>query len=299
MAADPPRGLVGLAMATAVLSVSTASAAILEVETAGPVAIAFWRLALATALLLPLALLRSRAEIAGLARREVAVLAAVGVVLGLHFATWIASLETTSVASSVVLVTSHPILVGLVQHFAFGERLAPSAWWGIALALVGGAVIAWGDAGLGAGTLVADGLALAGAVCFAAYVLAGRRIRQRRSLLAYAVPVYAASTVTLALLAVGLGEPLSGFPARDWGLFLFLAVVPMLGGHTLFNWALKHVPATVVSTSVVAEPIGATILALLIVGQEPPRLSVAGGLLILAGIYLVVRAQGRGRARGT
>ena len=290
MRGEPSRATLALAVAGSILAVSTA-ATLIRLSEASPVAIAFHRLLYATLMLLPFAAWRARAELRALAARDWLGLSAVGVVLALHFAAWITSLDLTSVASSVLLVTLHPVLVALASQRLYGEGLTPRGFGGVALALVGGAVILWGDRGGGAAPLVGDALALVGALAAATYFLAGRGYRRRLPLLAYVVPVYAASALTLGVLLVALpapyGGPVLGYPLREHLLFLALAAVPMVLGHTVLNWALKYVPAPVIATTVLGEPVGASVLALVVLGEAPPLLTVAGGALVLLGIGAV------------
>lgn len=290
MPPEPRPAHVGLALVLAVGAMSTAAILIRLVQDAGPLAIAFHRLAFATLVLAPFAYAR-RGELRALGGRGLALLLGIGVVLGLHFATWITSLGLTTVASSVVLVTMHPALVATAGVLFFHEGLRAKGWLGIGIALVGAAVLLGGDLALAGPALLGDALAFAGAVFAALYFLGGRRARQRLSLVAYAFPVYAAASVTLLVLALGSGEAMTGFAWTDYALMLALALGPQVGGHTVANWALKWVPASVVSTAIVGEPIGSTILAALLLGEVPPAASLAGGALILAGIFLVATGQ--------
>lgn len=295
MGPGPGRWQVGWSLAVAVGAVSTA-AVLIRLATAPALVIAFWRLAFASLILAPAALVspRIRDQLLSLGARDAAALSVVGVVLAVHFATWIASLELTSVAASVVLVTIHPVLVGVASAWAFDEGLGPKGWIGVAVALVGGAVIAVGDHGLGAHRLVGDLLALVGAGAAAAYFLAGRGYRRRLHLLTYVVPVYTVSAVTLLGLTLLAGEPIQGWPARDYVLFLALALVPMILGHTLLNYALRFVTAPVIATAILGEPVSASILAWVVLSEVPPVPTVAGGAVVLAGIGLVVVARRQG-----
>lgn len=273
----------------AVLAVST-SAILIRLSDAPALVIAFHRLLFATLLLAPVALARkdARAELAALSRRDWLVLSGVGVVLAVHFASWITSLALTSVAASVVLVTMHPVIVGVVSGRLFGEGLPRAAWAGVFVAFAGSAVIALGDSARGPEPLLGDALAFVGALAAAAYFLAGRGFRRRLGLLAYVVPVYAACTLTLLVLALAARAPLVGWPAREYALFLAMAVVPMILGHTLLNYALKYVTAPVIATTILGEPVGSTLLAVIVLAEVPPVATLAGGVLVLAGIGTVV-----------
>lgn len=291
--APPSRLALAAGIAVAVASISTA-ATLIRLATATPLAIAFWRLAFATAILAPAAALVPgvREELAELTARDAAALAGVGAVLAVHFAAWIASLELTSVAASVVLVTAHPIFVGLASAWLLDEGLGSTGWAGVALALLGAAVIAVTDRSLAGHRLVGDLLALVGAVAAGTYLLAGRRWRKQLSLLAYVVPVYAASTATLGAWTVLAGDPVLGWPVTDYVLFLALAIVPMILGHTVLNWSLEHVTAPVVATAILGEPVGATLIAWAVLAEVPPVGTIAGGAAVLAGIGIVAWRRG-------
>lgn len=291
--APPSRLVLAVGIAVAVAAVSTA-ATLIRLATATPLVIAFWRLAFATAILAPAAALSPgvRDEVMQLTARDAAGMAVVGAVLAIHFAAWIASLELTSVAASVVLVTAHPIFVGILSAWLFDEGLGSTGWAGVGLALAGAAVIALTDRTLAGHRLVGDLLAVVGALAVGVYFLAGRRWRKELSLLAYVVPVYAASAVTLGAWAAVAGDPLVGWPATDYVLFLALAVVPMILGHTILNWSLRYVTAPVVATTVLGEPVGAALIAWAVLAEVPPVGTIAGGAAVLVGIGIVAWRRG-------
>jgi len=214
-----------------------------------------------------------------------------GLFLGLHFATWISSLEYTSVASSVVFVSTSPIFVGLASHFLLRERVSPKMFVGIAVAVLGGMIIGYGDFGLGVRELFGDLLAIAGAVAVSGYWLVGRKLRRQLSLLPYIFLVYATAAAFMIVLCLATGHSFSGYPRQTYLMFFLLAVVPQIIGHSSFNWALKYLPATFVVVSTLGEPIGSTILAHFILNEVPTLAKIGGGVLILAGIYVASRAE--------
>ena len=136
-----------------------------------------------------------------------------------------------------------------------------------------------------------NALALAGAVFAGAYVLAGRSVRQRVALVPYVTVVYVVCAVGLLAYTLALGDPVFDYPPREWLLFLGMAAGPGLLGHTVINWALAHVESSVVSVSLVGEPVGSTLLALVILSERPGAITVAGGVVVLCGIYLTTRAR--------
>ena len=286
-------------IALAVVSVSWASIFITW-STSPAITIALYRLGFATLLLAGVLavrlLLRRTRPLEGLPRRDLLLLAGIGAILATHFTLWISSLKVPqeSIASSVVLVTSHPLMVGILSHFVLKERLNRWMATGIVVGFSGVVVIAFADYGFSGSLLYADALAFAGGIMAGLYFLAGRRLRQRIALLDYAFVVYAAATAVLFLYAVVLGESLApvGSPDTELLLFLALAVIPQIGGHTLYNWSLRWVPAPVVSLSLVGEPVGASLLAWAILRQVPAAGVGLGAGLALLGIYLTVYGQG-------
>jgi drug/metabolite transporter (DMT)-like permease len=281
-------------MLVSVSAVSTASI-LIRLTAAPPMAIATWRLILSTLMLLPFFAGRGGfAKLRAMGGRDLLALAGVGVALAVHFASWITSLSYTSVASSVIFVHVDSIFVALVSHFLLGERVSRRVALGIGVAFVGAAVIALGDLGVGEENLVGDALSIVGAVALGVYLMAGRRLRQRLDLTTYVTPVYAVSAAVLALGSVAVGAPLVGYDAGVMLMFAAIALVPMIFGHTLYNWVLRWVSAPVVSISLLGEPVGASILAFLILGESPGPLTLIGGAVTLAGI-LVCTYQPAGR----
>ncbi len=283
-----------LVMLVSVSAVSTASI-LIRLTAAPPMAIATWRLVLSTLMLLPFFAWRGGfAKLRAMGGRDLLALAGVGVALAVHFASWITSLSFTSVASSVIFVHVDSIFVALVSHFLLGERVSRRVALGIGVAFVGAAVIALGDLGVGEENLVGDALSIIGAVALGVYLMAGRRLRQRLDLTTYVTPVYAVSAAVLALGSVAVGAPLVGYDAGVMLMFAAIALVPMIFGHTLYNWVLRWVSAPVVSISLLGEPVGASILAFLILGESPGPLTLIGGAVTLAGI-LICTYQPAGR----
>jgi drug/metabolite transporter (DMT)-like permease len=298
-----PRALVPLAMFVAVVAASTASIFIRWAQPHAPsLAIAAGRLLLASAVLSPLAWARHAAELRALSRRDAWTALAAGAFLAAHFGTWIASLEHTSVVSSVVLVTTSPLWVALLSPLVLRERLAGGTWLGIAVALAGAAVLALGDAtrrpGAHPHALAGDLLALAGAWAMAGYLLIGRRLRTRLSLVPYAALVYGAAAVLLLVVSIAAGQGPASIGPPAWPWVVLLALLPQLVGHSALNWSLRHVPAAVAAVVLLGEPIGSALLAFALLGEAPSRAALAGGALILIGIALVARGPTSDGASG-
>lgn len=286
MVADATRGR--LAVAVAVIAVGT-SAIMIMYASSGPLTISFYRLLFTTLMLVPWVLAFERDALRRLERPDIQRLAAVGLVLAVHFSLWIASVKLTSVANSVVLVTTHPLFVAAISALFLGERSPRYALLGGLVAGTGVLVMFAGD--LSTGGLLGDILAFGGALAAGAYIVAGRSERRKLPTGTYCVVVYAFTTLFL-LPGAFMESRLVPAAAQDWPLFLAMAAVPGILGHTFYNFALGHVSAFVVSTSLLGEPVLSSILAALLFTQVPPALSLVGIPLVLAGIVLAAWASG-------
>jgi len=299
----PPAAVIGLG----ILAVSTGSIFVRFAQATTPsLVVAACRLGLATVFLAPLALSRHLPEIRQVRGSDRRLVIASGVFLALHFATWITSLEYTTVASSVVLVSTSPLWVALLSPLVLKESLTRTILLGMGLALFGGFVVGISDSCLiESGGLVCppvgefirgkaffgDLLSLAGAWMAAGYLLIGRRIRVRMSLIPYIFLVYGVAALTLlGIMLIARQTPL-GFPPRTYLWLVLLALVPQIIGHSSFNWALRYLSAAFVAISLLGEPIGSTILAYFLLQETPAPLKIFGAILILAGIYIASRAE--------
>ena len=277
----------------AVLGTSSGAVLVRLAESPAPVT-AFWRLAFSVLALAPFLVIgRGWRAWRSLGRRQLGLLALAGLCLAAHFLSWFRSLDFTSVASSTVLVSAHPLFVGLLSARLLGESPNREEWIGLSLAVAGALVIGWGDFLSGPDPLLGDFLALLAAALGAAYFVIGRKLRGTLDLLPYVVPVYGiAALVCLARASAG-GMQITGWPAATWWALAGLAVGPTLLGHTGLNWALRHVRAYVVSVVLLFEPLGATLLAVMVLGRGeiPGWNTLFGGAAILTGVWLSIRAR--------
>jgi drug/metabolite transporter (DMT)-like permease len=251
--------------------------------------IAAYRMALASLILIPFA--SYRRIWSGWRMSDIGWLVLSGLFLSLHFAFWITSLKYTSVASSVVLVTTHPVFVGMGAWIFLKERPGLNLMLGILLSVLGSGLIGYGDMALSKDALIGDGLAVLGAITASGYFLVGRKMRRNQDLLSYIFPVYSTAGLTLIILSLISQKPFFGYSPSTY-LFLFLlALVPQLIGHTTFNWALKYLPASMVAITILGEPIGSTILAYLILGEGLTTWKIFGGTSIFVGILIALRKE--------
>lgn len=292
-----------LAVLTGVLAIAGA-AVLIRLSGAPAAVLIFYRLVLAQLLLVPLAYWRARADWSRLRARDLAQAGAAGVFLALHFLAWVGAVRLTSVASASVLVSMHPVFVLAGGCLGWGRRAGAGELRAVAVALAGAVVIGAGRpvAG-GAYSLAGDALALLGAAMMAAYLLIGAGFRRRWPLLVYAPLAYGVAA-GVALLVCLVGDyPLRPYPPGEWGVFVALAALPTLLGHTMFNWALGQVPAAVVSVAVLCEPVGAAVLARIVLGETPGPATLVGGAMVLAGtarfLWLGTRTDPGGRSRNS
>lgn len=279
-----------LVLFVSVTAVSTASI-LIRMSSAPSLAIAAYRMIISTLILAPFLFLSGdHRRIRGLGRKVLINLACAGFFLALHFATWISSLSLTSVTSSVVFVHLDPIFVAFLSHFLLGERIGRRTFIGMITALFGAIVIAIGAMGLGESNLQGDILALLGALMLGLYILSGRRLRQSLDLLTYVVPVYAIAAMILTASCLIIGVPFM-YPLSEYIIFIAIALIPMIFGHTLYNWTLRYLKASIVSTSLLGEPVGASILAFFILGERPTPDELLGALITLIGIYICIRGD--------
>jgi drug/metabolite transporter (DMT)-like permease len=286
-------------LAIAVIAISFGGP-LTRLANAHPLAVAAWRLGIS--LLIVVAALvvgRGYRQWRTLTRTELGAALAAGVFLALHFWSWIASLSLTTVAASVVLVNTQPVIVALLSAVLLNEPPAPRQWIGIAVAVAGAALVAAPDLTIAAGTsgraLVGDALAIIGAITAALYFLVGRRLRAKLDLWPYVALVYGACFLVLVLCAIAVGAPLVPQRPGEIAIFAGLALGPMLIGHTGCNWALRYLPAYVVNVALLGESVGATLLAAALPGirEVPPLSTLAGGALILAGIVVTSKPARR------
>ena len=303
----PPRFPPIVAIIFGILAVSTASIFIRFAQEEVPsLVIAAWRLTVASLILVPIALSKHKTELLELNRKRLLLALLSGTFLALHFATWITSLEYTSVASSAVLVSTIPLWVALLSPFTIKEPIRLIVMIGLVFALMGVVIVGISDiCSVTNGSLscpnlgefiqgrafIGDMLALFGAFAGAGYLLIGRKLRANMSLVSYISLVYGMAAIVLIIIMLAAGLKPFGYPPQSYVWLILLAIIPQLFGHSTFNWALGYLSAAFVSITLLGEPIGSTILAYIILQEKPTVLKLFGGGLILVGIFIASRAE--------
>ncbi len=293
---EPQTAAVFAAMFFAVFALASSSIFIAKLALVPALVIAFYRMAITTALLMPAALALKRRELLAFTRRDLGLLVLGGACLAIHFGAWITSLKYIPIATSVVLVNSHPLFVAIASAVFLGERPGARALAGTSLGLAGMLVISWNalvntQQSESSHALTGDTLAVVGALAVVGYFIVGRKARARMSLLGYATPLYGVCSLFLLLMAFVTRSRLAPYGGVEWLYFILLAVVPTILGHTVFNWALRHVRPSAISVAFLGEPVVAALLAFIVFDQRPPLATFIGGALILAGIYLTTSVR--------
>jgi len=285
------------ALVIAIAAISTGAPFARWAAPAPPIAIAALRVAIAAVLLLALGW-RELGSLRRIAPRDRPLVVLAGLLLAIHFGSWIASLAFTSTAASVALVCTNPVFAALFGAF-LGDRVTRREVGGIAVAAAGCAVLAGGDWRAGGDALIGDGLALIGAASAAAYLVVGRRLRAALPLVPYLGAVNAIAAVALATAALAMGADLAALPPHSYAACAGAALCASLVGHSLLNAAVRTTPTHLVALAVLGEPIGSSLIAWAAFGEEPPAHAALGGAIVLAGIAVGFVSRGAGAAAAT
>lgn len=274
-----------LALAIGIITVSF-SAIFVRLADAPSSVTAFYRMFFSVVMMAPLFIMKYRHELKEIRKRDWTYSIIAGFFLALHFVLWFESLRFTSVASSTVLVTLQPLFAFLGTYIFFKEKLSFRAIISGILAVVGSFVISWGDFRISGLALWGDILALIACLLVTVYLLFGQDVRSRLSLITYTFIVYGVSSVTLFLYVLVSGDSFVSYDSTQWMYFILLAIFPTLLGHTMFNYALKWVSTSVISVTILFEPIGASILAYYLLAEKIFSYQVIGGVIVIIGICL-------------
>ena len=277
-------------LAIGILGVST-GAIFARMADAPALVTAAYRLGLASLILIPLAAWKAGDELRRLTSQDIKLAVLSGFFLALHFASWISSLDYTAIANSVVLVNTIPLWVGLLTPIITRDRLTKATIISMIVSVIGGTIIGYGDFATEGQALLGDFLAVIGAICAAFYLLLGRKLRPKLSLLAYVAICYGSAALFLWVGVLAMQLPVSGYSTQTIGAFWAMALVSQIIGHSSYNWALKWFSTGLVAVALLGEPIGSTILAYLIFDEGLTWLKFIGGLFILSAIYIAAAGE--------
>lgn len=278
-----------IALIVAVTAVSFSSI-LIRLSEAPSLVIASYRLGLASLFMITAACIKNELpQLQKMTKKDGVALILSGFFLYIHFATWITSLFYTTVATSVIIVDSSPLFVAVLSYVFLKETLTLKAIAGIVLSVFGAIMI--GLSNPVEENITGILLALLGAVGLAVYLVIGRDLRKKLDTFSYVSGAYSVSFVFLLVTTLAFHQPLLGYSTKQYFIFFLLALVPSCLGHTLYNYCLKYLKAAVVSVAILGEPVGASLLAILFFREVPTLLIVAGGILVIGGIYMVVKAR--------
>lgn len=279
---------IGLPLLISIIAISF-SAIFVKWSDSPATILSMYRMWLACALMLPMVYL-NRLEFKKLTKRDWRLLFFSGTFLALHFALWFNSLKLTTVASSTIILALQPIISLLGGFLFFRERTTSSAIMTMGIAIIGAMMIGWGDITLDSKALLGDICSFLSVIAVVGYLLIGQSIVKKMSHWIYTCTVFFFAACLLTIYNLVIGEHLTGYPPKEWGIFLLLAIVPTIA-HVINNWLLNYVNATTISMSILGEPVGATILAILLLGETLVGWQIAGGLLVLFGVFFFLLQQ--------
>jgi drug/metabolite transporter (DMT)-like permease len=277
-------------LAIGILGVST-GAIFARLADAPALVTAAYRLGLASLILIPLAAWKARDELRDLSIQDIKLAVVSGFFLALHFASWISSLDYTAIANSVVLVNTIPLWVGLLTPIITKDCLTRATIVSIIVSVIGGVIIGYGDFATDSQALLGDFLAVLGAICAAFYLLIGRRLRPKLSLLSYVAICYGSAALFLWIAVIALQLPVRGYSTQTVGAFWAMALVSQIIGHSSYNWALKWFSTGFIAVALLGEPIGSTIMAYFIFDEGLTWSKCIGGLFILSAIYIAAAGE--------
>ncbi len=266
-----------------------------------PLLIAAARLAIAAVALTPLALRRHLQQMAKLARRELALIALSGLCLAIHFTAWVSSLQYTTVLVSVVIVSTGPIWVAILEVLFLHIRLSRLVVAGLIIALAGGVIIgipsnggaelAARDADELSATATGALLAWIGALSVSVYMLIGRALRTRLPVIPYVWLVYGVAAIGACSIILLTSTRVTGYAAEGYAVLLAMGLAPQLLGHSSLNYLLEYFPAAMVSMFSQLEPLGSALLALALFRELPPQQQIIGSIIIVAGVLVASRGE--------
>jgi len=279
-----------------IISVSISAIIIVTID-APPLSIAFYRMLFTTLIILTLIILNKKyiLELKKISKKTFLSMIIIGLILAVHFALWITSLKLTSIASSVILVSVHPIIVGPVSHYFFKEKLSIINLIGILLSIFGVIILVYGNYGflsLTIDSIEGNILAFLGGIAAGLYILGGRKTRKKISIIPYVFIVYSSSTIALFIICIIFNSQLYNLNIIDYQLILLMAIVSGIFGHTVYNWVLKYIRTSIVSVALLGEPLASTVFAIIIpwINQVPSIYTIFGGVIILSGIYMTTKS---------
>ena len=267
----------------------SAAAVLVRWSTAPSMVLVLYRMTIAVLLLLPSVLLKGRGELKSMTKKEWLLTVAAGCCLGLHFSAFFESLRHTSIASAVLLSDVEVLFTALGSILIFRKKLNRQCWLAVALALIGAALVALADSG-GESSLWGNALALGSTFLLALYTMIGASVRSRISNTTYTFVAYGCAAVTVLVISLVSGTPLTGYGANNLLTALGMAVLCTLLGHSVFTWGLKYLPPAYISTVKLLDPVFSALWGLLLFAEKPSLQVIVGGVIVIAGVFLYGRA---------
>jgi len=273
---------IGLPLTISIIAISFSAIFVKWSESPATIS-SMYRMWIAALFLLPI-VWKKRNEFKKITKRDWNLLLVSGAFLGLHFALWFGSLKLTTVASSTIILALQPIVAVIGGFILYKERTNIQSLLTMGIAVIGVVMIGWGDFALSTGAIIGDILSFLSVIAVVIYLLIGQSVVKKVSHWIYSFLVFTFAGIFLTLYNIGTGVNLAGYEFKEWGIFLLLAIVPTIS-HVINNWLLNYVNTTTISMSILGEPVGASALAFIILGERLTGMQMIGGLIVLVSVF--------------
>lgn len=277
------------ALGMGVIALSLSAVFVRWADAPGPVT-GFYRLLISTLVLTPF-FVQNQLRNGPFALRLLAFPALAGLFTSFDFALWNSSLAFTTAANATLLGNTAPLWVALGAWLIFKEHLIVRFWLGLLLTLTGAGLIMGLDFLLHPRLGLGDAMASSAAMFYAGYMLTTQRGRRHFDPLRYTWMVGVFASLGMWIINRALQNPLTGYDGRTWLVFLATALISQTVGYLCISYALGHLPAHIVSPTLIGQPILTTIIAIPLLSEIPTLWQVFGGFVALAGIYIINRSH--------
>lgn len=286
------QGTINILLVITIICISL-SAILVKLSDAPSTIMVMYRMFLACLLIFPM-VFKHRQTFVKIKRKEWIAIVFSGIFLACHFGLWFESLNHTTVASSTLILALQPAIALVGGLLFFQEKVDIRTVIAMGIAFIGVAIVGGGNLGGESGALLGNFLSFLAVISVVLYLLIGQRSVKSMNHWVYSFLVFFMAGITVAIFNLIGGIAFIGYSTNDWLVFLMLAIFPT-GAHIIFNMLLNYVNTTTVSMSTLGEPIGASILAIILLNEMLTPVEIVGGVLIIAGIFYFLRLQGKSK----
>lgn len=286
---------INLVLVVALLAVSTSSVMARFLPEVSSIVIALWRLVFASFAVWLYSFFKPQNKIK---KQNIIPFVLSGFFLGLHFICFYQAVKLTSIANATLLGITAPMFTLLIEHFVFKRKFKKIVFIGFAVALFGTLMIAGFSASTTDSAEIGKLYGLSAALCIAVVYLLANKIRAETSTVSYTRLLYLIAALFLFVIASTNGENIFELNKSDYLWLLALGLIPTILGHSLLYYGIKFTSPTIIASVPLGEPVIASVLAWMIFLEKVPFITLAGGILILFGVYLIIVNSPRAHLSG-